>query len=307
MDLAPIISDLSSVVDELEHQMPLLDAKRAGAEMYGAPRLSPFELLNPSENTLSRVVGDLFDPKGSHGQGPLFLNALLVKLGLPRVGVRDFISVGREVLTQQRRRIDLVIETPAVLLGIENKPWAGQQCNQLSDYLRDLKARAGKKRSVLVFLSDQEEKTAKGEVARMPYQAVDEGPSLYAILAETVEKIRADRSRFCVRDFMRYIELHFGGGTMNEEGDEPYIQAVQAEFDAGPGKRKALAAVLLAQSNLHSRIVDDIGDYLLRDIREKVNNDFVAEDKLTLSECLKEQYNHGHSVGHHGRRIAAFA
>jgi hypothetical protein len=42
---------------------------------------------------------------------------------------------------------------------------------------------------------------------------------------------------------------------------------------------------------LHSRIVDEIGDYLLRDIREKVNNDFVAEDKLTLSECMKEQYN----------------
>ena len=92
----------------LEVKMPLLDALRAGAEMYGAPRLSPFSLFNPSEPALSRLVGDLLDPRGTHGQGPLFLNELLLAINLPRVGVRDVVIVQREVLTQKKRRIDLV-------------------------------------------------------------------------------------------------------------------------------------------------------------------------------------------------------
>src|SRR5712671_2273081 len=106
--------NLARVFDSLGQQMPLLDAHRAGAELYGAPRLSPFELFGPNELALSRILGDLFDPRGSHGQGALFLNALLSDLGLPLIGVRDIVRVNREVLTEERRRIDVVIETPHV-------------------------------------------------------------------------------------------------------------------------------------------------------------------------------------------------
>jgi hypothetical protein len=108
----PRIPYLSLFLDELGNQMPLLDAVRAGAEMYGAPRLSPFHLFGPNEPALSRIVGDLFDPRARTVQGPLFLNELLLTLSLPRVGVRDVVTVQREALTQKRRRIDLVIETP---------------------------------------------------------------------------------------------------------------------------------------------------------------------------------------------------
>ena len=56
---------LDPVLGSLGHQMPQLDAHRAGAEFYGAPRLSLFELFGPNELALSRVLGDLFDPRGS--------------------------------------------------------------------------------------------------------------------------------------------------------------------------------------------------------------------------------------------------
>lgn len=65
------------MLGRVSHQLPLLDAKRAGTELFGAPRLNAFTLVNPNENTLSRIIGDLLDPGGTHGQGAVFLNALL--------------------------------------------------------------------------------------------------------------------------------------------------------------------------------------------------------------------------------------
>src|SRR5437660_12863577 len=107
------LTELTAVVDELGHQMPLLDAQRAGIEMYGAPRLTPFNLFQPKENALSRIISDLFDPRGAHGQGRLFLNELLASAGFPRVAIRDDVRVDREVFTAKGRRIDIVIETSA--------------------------------------------------------------------------------------------------------------------------------------------------------------------------------------------------
>lgn len=288
---------LRALIEEIGHQLPLLDAKRAGAELYGAPRLSPYELFRPNENALSRVIGDLLDPRGTHGQGSLFLNALLDALGLPSVSLRhrNNVRVRYEVLTsrlptgKERRRIDLVVETPTVLLGIENKPWVKQSQDQLRDYSHQLEldARAKGLRPVLVFLSGQEEESAPGKVRRMRYHTADQEPSLHRVLSSTIESVRAARARAHVEDFVRYIETKFGGGTMNEEGYDPHIQAVQAEFAGGAIRKKALAAVLMAQSNLHASILGEIAEFLLKEIQEEVSKDFVSSNKQKLYGCLK--------------------
>jgi hypothetical protein len=282
------VSELASLAQDLEHQLPLLDAKRAGAELYGAPRLSLFDLIRPNENVFSRIIADLLDPLGAHGQGHLFLNALLGSLDMPRVGVRDVVRVACEVQTDALRRIDIVVETPTVLLGIENKPWAVQQPNQLSDYLRELENRAHGRRFVLVFLSDQDEKSAQGQVIRLPYYASQPQPSLHGLLSSVVGMVRAPRARAHVEDFMHHINLEFGGALVIEQGDEPYVEAVQAEFDRSPARKKALAVVMLAQSRLHARILEDIGTFLLRTVREKLSGDFVSGE-IGLYDCLIEK------------------
>ena len=77
------IPDLPELLLSLRGQRPLLDAHRAGAELYDVPRLSVLKLLKPNENALSRVVSDFFDPHGIHGQEPLFMNDLLSTQGKP--------------------------------------------------------------------------------------------------------------------------------------------------------------------------------------------------------------------------------
>jgi hypothetical protein len=262
---------------------------REGIELYGATRFSAFDIFDPNENTLSRVIVELFDPLGSHGQGLLFLNALLVELELPRVRQNEPVRVRREAMTRARRRIDIVIETSQYVIGIENKPWAIQQVNQLADYLEELKADLRGRKPVLIFLSDQDERSAHGEVVGIPYAASHEELSLRSLLAKVKDDIKALKPRAFVLDFIRYIDSEFGSDHVDDEADKPFLDAVGAEFD-DPLKRKAVATVLLAQYTLHTRILSEVGDFVLSEVRGKLGSDYEPVSEFKLGDSLCDRY-----------------
>src|SRR3954447_10044468 len=87
-------------------------------------------------------------------------------------------------------------------------------------------------------------------------------------------RVKAERTRDFLQDFMGYIERQFGEGHMAEEYDAPFVRAVSAEFDDGPMKRKAVAAVLLSQQTLHRRLLNEVGIFMKRQVQEKVARDF---------------------------------
>lgn len=271
----------------ISNQLPLLNAKRAGSELYGSPRLNAFLLFQPNENTLSRIIEDLFDPNGTHGQGTAFLNALFDAIGLPKVSAIDLVRTRREASTAEGRRIDLVIETPSVLLGLENKPWAKQQSRQLQDYLDALRVWSRGRQVALVFLSDQEPQTAKDDVVALPFVPIDEEPSLLSILESAIGSIKATRARIHVQEFITYIGSQFGNDGMIDESDSPYVEAVQAEF-MGEINRKAIASVLLSSQSLHAQVLDEIGADLLNSLRNMAD-DFQVVDDVHLSDALSEK------------------
>lgn len=255
--------DPASGLARLAAQAPILDARRAGGELFGAPKLNAFSLFRPNENTLSRVLADLLSPRGSHGQGLLFLRAFLRELDLPEVGAHEVVSVRCEVLTSAGRRVDLVIDTPRLLLGIENKPWASQQDNQLIDYHHQLEVWAGQRESKLVFLSNQKPRTGEDHVLTLPYIAdADTTRSLRRALSGVVSDIKAARARQHVEEFIHFIDLQFEDEGVIDELDHPYIEAVKSELTGETGARKAIAMVLLAHDEVHARVLDELGTYL---------------------------------------------
>ncbi|ANK91544.1 MULTISPECIES: PDDEXK-like family protein [unclassified Rhizobium] len=286
---------LSDFITDFTQMLPRLAATREGIDLYGATTFSPFSIFNPDENTLSRVIAELFDPSGSHGQGLLFLNALLAAIRIPRLNRLDTVKVRREVMTRAKRRIDIVIETPRYVIGIENKPWAAQQKNQLGDYLGELKADLRGRQPVLIFLSEQAAQTAGDETIRVPYhQAQENEATLHSVLAGVVSEIKANAPKIFVEDFLRYIEINFGGEYVDTPADKPFTDAVSAEFD-NPQRRKAIASVLLSHEMLHIRILDEIGEYLLAEVRAKVGEDFEASCPFPdidpkVSDCLWQKW-----------------
>lgn len=283
------MTGLSSFLVDFSLDVPKLDAMRQGIELYGATRFSPFAIFSPDENTLSRVIAELFDPKGSHGQGLLFVNALLQELGYSRLGPRDAVRVRREAMTRRKRRIDIVIESRNYVIGIENKPWAGQQTNQLIDYFEEISADLLGRKPILIFLSSQEARTAKEHVHQLPYFDASGEASLHNLLEAVLDDIKAAPPRQFVQDFIRHIKTTFGDHIMDDEADRPYTEAVSAEFD-NIARRKAIAAVLLSQFPLHTRILNEVGDYIYNEMVEKSGLVWETTENGGLGDSIAIQY-----------------
>ena len=172
----------------LQELTPHLHAARAvehELDRHLARRFNVFRYLRDDELGLSRIIADLLDPTGEHGQGTTFLEAMLELLGVAPEG-GDSVRPGRDVpgkrtaaatwkgrfgrlrsaaagkirVVQERglptgRRIDITVDIPTddgtFCLAFENKPRADDQPGQCRDYLKFLEKQYGE-RCLLVYL-----------------------------------------------------------------------------------------------------------------------------------------------------------
>lgn len=105
-----------------------------------------FELVNVAEDEvrMCRVLADLLNPEGTHRQGRIYLD-LFFETVLEREKPVKNINVKREVVIEDDRRIDIVIEYDNYIIPIEVKINAGDQPNQLYDYAQQSKVEDGAK------------------------------------------------------------------------------------------------------------------------------------------------------------------
>ena len=204
-------------------------ARGAQAELdrRAATRFSLFDFFNERETDLSRVFGGLLDPDGTHGQGDRFLRLFLdevrkvlhgdVQGGFPAGNLSDS-RVYLEYRTDEDRSIDIVVRAPGgTWIGIENKPWAREQPNQVSDYLKYLHGKPGPDAWVVYLSGDGTEPGTlpKNEVDQLrcptlPYRGAERGsPSLENWVENCRIECEADRLRWFLTDLLEYIRKWF--------------------------------------------------------------------------------------------------
>lgn len=91
------------------------------------------------EVKICRLIRELLDPKGSHGQGSVFLRLFLETIGWEKdrqITASDYAKamVSREETVKDSRRIDLLIRIGKYMLPIEVKVYAEDQERQCFDY-----------------------------------------------------------------------------------------------------------------------------------------------------------------------------
>jgi len=123
---------------QMEIVGPLLDdwilnrTEVAESNRIDGATYNPIARIKINETTHSRIIGDLLDPNGTHGQGNLFLVPFLEELGIPEP------NTGLWHVTVETGRVDILIwrnlpEKCAVI--IENKSnGAGDRPNQIYRY-----------------------------------------------------------------------------------------------------------------------------------------------------------------------------
>ena len=124
------------------------------------------------ENVCTNILKFYFDPKGDHGLRDLLLAAFLRMAGKPELEIPESVSISREYVTDQDKRIDLVIDCEAFTLGIENKIYHWE-ANDFEIYAQALAALAENKvviKSVLCLRVSASEPLPKGGFVRHTYR-----------------------------------------------------------------------------------------------------------------------------------------
>ena len=206
-------------------------------DRHAATSFSVFHYFHERETDLSRIFAGLLDPAGADGQGDLFLSLFLKELQRTEKAsdeiadsfLKRFDSTEGQpcsVWTEysvywknRRRSIDIVLSLSRQRwIGIENKPWAGEQDDQVEAYLRALLPKSPDQSVLLVYLSGSGASPTTAPTSEeyrrhcvtMSYRDYRNGrPSLEHWIQRCYEKCEAERVRWFLKDVLEYVQRSF--------------------------------------------------------------------------------------------------
>ena len=189
------------------------------------------------ENRHSRVIATLLDPAGSHWQGLLFLRLLVEELGLgdhvPALENPGAWRISTEASLGEGSRIDILVEAPGFVMGIENKVYAEEGSGQLRGYAGKLGDRD--RCAILVFLTlngrepdDGRDRLARFNITQVKicsyYEVSPQISSLERWLKRSIkELINAPPVQQFVNQYLQLI-AELGGRSMNSETSRTLAQ-----------------------------------------------------------------------------------
>lgn len=210
----------SETTCDLRRLAALVDECKTNANRHGE-RFNLFSILGVQRDearTHSRFLAELLNPEGRHGEGSRFLRAFVTDVLDLSHDVSGRISVTRELTTAEQRRVDLVVESPDLIIGIEVKIDAGDQEAQLHDYYRELIHRAsGQRTAVLCYLTLDRKPPSSGSLKTLECDkirclsfAVDIRDWVNTCISRTKQKPELSHALI---QYKRLIEDLTGAGT----------------------------------------------------------------------------------------------
>jgi len=194
---------------ELHERVPRPKLNRSFLDISGYPHY---------ENVCSNILAFFFQPDNEHGLGNLMLRAFFAALDLDSDldGSFGVVSVEREV-GSDGMRLDLVVECPGFVIGIENKIGANLH-NDLGRYSRfiDKRSRIADATAVKVILTLKPlpAGTSLGDFRALTYEALFS--QIKANLGRHVQVADLKYLAY-LNDFMRTLESLRGGVMENKE------------------------------------------------------------------------------------------
>lgn len=195
-----------NVFKNLLEEVKLIIATNYGERFKQGKEFNVFlvEGISSNEVRVCRFIRELIDPKGSHGQGDIFLRRFMIDV--LKVNESDFCSedylktnVVCEKLISESRRIDLVIRISDKIYPIEVKVYAKDQDRQCEDYY-NYAVKIDKKCKLYYLTLDGHEpsKESKGILTKEQYEKLSFRKEILCwldncILMEEIEQIYSVR------------------------------------------------------------------------------------------------------------------
>jgi len=246
--IAALFAEMDPAVAAATLAVQVMEARlgRRAAEEFSVMRLAVTR-----EKDLSRIFAHLLDPGETHDQGETFLACLLdeLRLNVPDKRIEGFRSasgIGSRITTEYptdpiptsdssliKGSMDIVVEfADNHWIAIENKPWAGQQKEQIARYLHHLQKLAagsdtnsgqdGVDKILLLywigwsgegsepdFKGLDEKDSLRKRCITMPYRETRNRPSVEGWLRRCVVACEAPQVQAVLLDAIRYIQNIF--------------------------------------------------------------------------------------------------
>ncbi|MBB4155647.1 hypothetical protein GGQ80_003572 [Sphingomonas jinjuensis] len=181
---------------------------------------NPITLLMSREIDISRVIGWMLAPDGSHAAGTGYL-ALFLKLcgiddALNPALARVRLEVPRKASGNLVGRVDIEVTHPVFTLLIENKPWAGFGPSQLERYAKSLSAEEEHTGKVVALLGAGWTGQAARDVASRCSCALRLGLEVRDWVAACRRLPADERVQQFLADFERYLDERHAGAWSKE-------------------------------------------------------------------------------------------
>jgi hypothetical protein len=219
---------LHQFTSDLQDKVCSSQREKKERNLLHAEDFNVFDFIAPDENGLSDIIAWLLDPAGTHGQCEAFLRQFFKVIDLAGPGSPAEAKVYREETTtfllNPLRRIDILIDFGQFGVGIENKPWAAEQPDQVRDYLTQL-TRKYRDNWVLVYLSGDGSPPQSVTAARLcqleargQFRLMSFSTDLCTWLQGCREECRAGRVRAFLTDFLGFVGRRFTGEVADWRG-----------------------------------------------------------------------------------------
>lgn len=248
-----------------------------------APDFRLYNFIQNNENGLSNCIASLLQPNGNHGQGSLYLRLFLEHLSIPNFQSSEKNLNNTKVLLEQstdkNRRIDIFIDIPNVgIIGIENKPWAVEQDNQLHDYADYLSKHYGIDGNWLLLYLSNREPSSIAEERRTKLEKEDKFKAIdfnfiNSWLDDCLEKTRPNNVRFFIEELIVWIDEKVNGKIdmsehqeiVNVVSNKENIAAAMAVFRSIPDVKEKLMKKLLSDLTDKCSMNDSLSLKILSD------------------------------------------
>jgi len=238
------------------------------------------------ETMHSKILAEFLNPKGSHGQGKLFLDLFCEMLR--RLGFDGSFSSNVNVSTEftgyikgeSVGRFDILIEdnSTSSVCVIENKIFASEQPEQLKRYADWLRRERKGWKQVLVFLTlnGREAWSIKDQALyqRAAYVSQSKKPSLVDWIDSCLKKIDGEDKPFIQSALKQYKKLIINLSTGEQAMSEALLEIIKDE----KFMMEAAEKIALHYDDVKWKILKEVADEIASKVQRNLNVDCLEID-----------------------------
>lgn len=296
------MQEIQNLLKTVSTEIQLINTSKRLYAKQLAPEFSVFNYIATNETNLSYILADLLDPKGSHQQDDLFLKNF-IKICLPNLQCQEWnefldnlanICIEREEITyanQSCRKMDIYLTDGGKYgICIENKPYAKDQQDQLSDYYKELKNRKHSYKHLVYLSQDLPSEYSVRLEDLEQWQINNEFSHIrYNDLVDWLNVCKADCQNASVLEFInqfiKFIQKQFMG--LSDMSEHNAIINAMLESD-----ESIVSAIKIAGQfpELQKHLIEKLNRELTERIKQHQNYDLFENKPINLSSKAKSGF-----------------